>query len=38
MHEEEIYILLKLDQIRDVLSPAIQLILNEKALCHISLH
>ena len=34
------YILLKLDQIRKVLSPAIKLIHNEKTSCHIliSLH
>lgn len=34
MHEKETYILLKLDQIRQVLSPAIQLI-HEKTLSHI---
>lgn len=34
MHEEETYILLKLDQIRQVLSPVIQLI-HEKTLSHI---
>lgn len=34
MHEEETYILLKFDQIRQVLSPAIQLI-HEETLSHI---